>query len=120
MKKQSYPLEASSLVRFGRKDGSFRKILFIFTSNILVCTCIILRNKKEWQKWSIYLLEYDVSILSGPKDMVFIYFVGLGATQYLTFPSGPGITAQKFTAAIKKLKSDKKAKKVMEFWTWFL
>lgn len=52
---------------------------------------------------------------SGPKDTVFIYFVGLGATQYLTFPTGPGITAQKFTAAIKKLRSDKKAKKVLVF-----
>ncbi|XP_065213861.1 legumain-like isoform X2 [Planococcus citri] len=51
-------------------------------------------------------------IKSGPKDTLFVYIAGLSTYQYLTFPSGPGISSAKLKQTLEKLTKEKKFKKV--------
>lgn len=49
---------------------------------------------------------------TGPKDTLFIYMVGFASFQYLTFPTGRGITARHLVDVLERLTRDRKFNKI--------
>lgn len=63
--------------------------------------------------WVLHTDNYLLSLYySGPKDNVYIYVVGTGSEQVISFPTGPVLTAEEFSNALKNLTSNKMVKKV--------